>query len=109
MPTGADTAAFETWLDAMSVLAACDNVTVKISGLGMMFHNWTEEMIAPFVRKTITLFGPERCMFASNFPVDGMFSSFDRLWTAYANIVTDMSASDKDRLFRQTAEHIYRI
>ncbi len=75
----------------------------------MMFHNWTEAMIRPYVRETIHLFGTERCMFASNFPVDGMYSSFDFLWSAYRNIVSDMSIGDQERLFRATAERIYRL
>ncbi len=109
MPLGCDERSFEAWKAGMSHLAACPNVSVKISGLGMMFHNWTEAMIRPYVRETISLFGTERCMFASNFPVDSMYSSFDFLWSAYLNIVSDMSIDDQDRLFRGTAETVYRL
>lgn len=109
MPLGNDNPAFEAWRGGMAELARCQNVSVKISGLGMMFHNWTEPIIRPFVEETITLFGPERCMFASNFPVDSMYSTFDVLWFAYSNIVSDMSSADQDLLLAATAERIYRI
>ena len=109
MPLGHDPASFNAWRAAMSELSLCDNVSVKISGLGMMFHDWTTEMIRPFVRETIKLFGADRCMFASNFPVDSMFSTFETLWTAYRDIVSDLSSAEQDKVFHQTAERIYRI
>ncbi|WP_282060398.1 amidohydrolase family protein [Roseobacter litoralis] len=109
MPLGHDPASFNAWRAAMSELSLCDNVSVKISGLGMMFHDWTTEMIRPFVRETMKLFGADRCMFASNFPVDSMFSTFETLWTAYRDIVSDLSSAEQDKVFHQTAERIYRI
>ncbi|MBU2868418.1 amidohydrolase family protein [Pacificibacter marinus] len=109
MPTSFDQCGFNEWQQGMSKLAICENVSVKISGLGMMFHNWTVEAIRPFVLETINLFGVDRCMFASNFPVDGMYSTFEFLWLAYADIVSDQSMSMSDKLFHQTAEKIYRI
>ena len=93
----------------MEMLAACPNVAVKISGLGMMFHDWTVQTIRPFVIDTITIFGVERSMFASNFPVDGMYSSYDVLWNAYLDIVRDLPADDLACLFHDTAERIYRL
>ncbi len=109
MPTGHDRASFDVWRGAMACLERCNNVSVKISGLGMMFHKWTQAMIRPFVLETIALFDPSRCMFASNFPVDGMFSTFDVLWSAYRNIVSDLSTDEQEMLFGRTAERVYRI
>ncbi|WP_018689576.1 amidohydrolase family protein [Ahrensia kielensis] len=109
MPTGHDAESLECWRTGMSELAQYENVSVKISGLGMMFHTWTEKMIRPIVLETINLFGSERCMFASNFPVDRMYSSFDVLWSAYCNITSGLSSTERDNLFGQSAERIYRI
>ena len=67
----------------MRALGAQPNVWVKISGLGMVDWRWTEDSIRPFVLKTIELFGPDRCMFASNFPVDKLYSSFDALYGTF--------------------------
>ena len=109
MPIGLDKDSMQLWRQGMADLSTCTNVSVKISGLGMMFHNWSEQMITPFVRETIELFGCERCMFASNFPVDGMYSSFDFLFSAYRSITSDMSVDEQKQLFVATAEKIYRI
>lgn len=109
MPLGLDDDSIAAWRVGMTHLSACPNVSVKISGLGMMFHDWTEALIRPFVRETIELFGTDRCMFASNFPVDSMYSSFEFLWTAYQNIVSDLTIVDQEKLFGRTAERIYRI
>ena len=63
-------AGWRAWRDGMRGLAQCPNVMVKISGLGMVDHTWSVESIRPYALETIDAFGPQRCMFASNFPVD---------------------------------------
>ena len=67
---------FDEWRLGMNALAACENISVKISGFGMFDPEWTVERIRPFVCETIELFSPSRCMFASNFPVDRAYRSF---------------------------------
>ncbi len=109
MPHDLGSAHFADWRQGMETLAACPNVSVKISGLGMMFHDWTAELIRPFVIDTIAIFGVDRSMFASNFPVDGMYSSYEVLWNAYLDIVRDVSDDDLASLFHDTAERIYRL
>jgi predicted TIM-barrel fold metal-dependent hydrolase len=100
---------YRAWRDGMRTLAACENVAVKISGLAMFDHRWSIESFRPYVLEVIDTFGSERAMFASNFPVDRLFASYADLWNAYAAIVTDASASEKNALFRHNAERIYRI
>ena len=90
-------------------LAEFENVSVKISGLGMFDRNWTVDTIQPFVLQTIEAFGVERCMFGSNFPVDGMMSSYSRLWAAYSQITDSFSENERSALFCTNAERIYRI
>lgn len=102
-------AGYRAWRDGMRRLAGCANVAVKISGLAMFDHHWTVESLRPYVLETIDTFGVERAMFASNFPVDRLFGSYQDLWQAYASIVADASAAEKDALFRRNAERIYRI
>lgn len=109
MPHDLSVDGFAEWRNGMESLADCANVSVKISGLGMMFHDWTQDLIRPFVHQTIEMFGSRRCMFASNFPVDGMYSSYDTLWSAFRDIVADRSSADHMALFQETAERIYRI
>lgn len=97
------------WRDGLRALAAQPNVSAKISGLGMLDHQWTTESIRPYVLETIDAFGTDRAMFASNFPVDRLYSSYEKLWNAYASIVADMTLAEQAALFRHNAERIYRI
>jgi len=93
----------------MRELAACPNVAVKISGLGMLDHHWTVESLRPLVLETIDAFGTERSMFASNFPVDRLYSDYATLWRAFEAIVQGASDAVKAALFRANAERIYRL
>ncbi|HEX2528026.1 MAG TPA: amidohydrolase family protein [Geminicoccus sp.] len=97
------------WRDGMRLLAGQANVSVKLSGLGMLDHHWTVESLRPYVLEAVDAFGTERAMFASNFPVDRLFSSYEQLWQAFATIVADMSEAEKAALFRTNAERVYRI
>jgi predicted TIM-barrel fold metal-dependent hydrolase len=109
MPLDRDEAGLAAWRTGMRALAAVPNVTVKISGLGMVDHNWTEASIRPFVLGAIDYFGPDRAMFGSNFPVDKLYSSFDALYGAFENIVASFSESEKAKLFHDNALRVYRI
>lgn len=99
----------ESWEQNMTKLAKCENVVAKISGLGMFDPNWTIDSTRIFVEKTIQIFGIERCMFASNFPVDKIFNSFDTYWNSFKEITKNYSENDKKLLFSSNAEKYYRI
>jgi predicted TIM-barrel fold metal-dependent hydrolase len=75
----------------------------------MFDHRWTVESLRPYVLETIEAFGVDRCMFASNFPIDGLHSSYGALWQAYAETVADASAAEREALFLRNAERYYRI
>ena len=100
---------WRAWRDGMRALAAHDNVAVKISGLGMFDHTWSVESIRPYVLETIDAFGVGRVMFASNFPVDKLFSTYGALWQAFAAIIADFSDDEKAACLAGNAERIYRI
>ena len=104
MPRDWDDEGVAVWRDGMSAIAGAENVSVKISALGMMKRNWTAEDIRPFVLDTIEIVGIDRCMFASNFPVDSLFSDYATVWRAYDEITSDFSESDRAKLFRENAE-----
>jgi predicted TIM-barrel fold metal-dependent hydrolase len=100
---------FRAWRDGMRALAGCPNIAVKISGLAMFDHEWSIESFRPYVLETIDAFGCDRAMFASNFPVDRLFATYEGLWNAYASIVKDLSDTEKQALLKSNAERIYRI
>jgi predicted TIM-barrel fold metal-dependent hydrolase len=109
MPVDRDAEAIALWRDGMRRLAAAPNVWVKISGLGMVDWHWTEASIRPFVLETIDIFGVDRCMFASNFPVDKLYSSFDALYRAFKSIVADFTGEERRKMFATTAASVYRL
>jgi predicted TIM-barrel fold metal-dependent hydrolase len=98
-----------SWKENMKKLANCENIVAKISGLGMFDPQWTIDSTRIFVEKTIQIFGIERCMFASNFPVDKIFNTFDNYWNSFKEITKDYSENDKKLLFSSNAEKYYRI
>lgn len=100
---------FADWRPGLSLLASCQNVAIKISGFGMFDRNWTLEGIRPYVLEAIELFGPARCMFASNFPVERPWRSFTALWTAYFEIVEAFSDDEKSQMFHDNAVAYYRL
>lgn len=115
-------AIFAEWRRAIRDLAACPNVYVKLGGLGMKicgfeFHKRpqppsSEELAAawrPYVETCIEAFGPERCMFESNFPVDKASCSYALLWNAFKRLAAGASADEKAALFRGTAMRFYRL
>ncbi|SFS91026.1 amidohydrolase family protein [Saccharopolyspora flava] len=90
-------------------LAQAPNVACKISGLGMGDHDWTTESIRPYVEHAIEVFGVERCMFASNFPVDSLFSGYGEIFDAFREITRDYSRDERLALFHDNAEKFYRL
>ncbi|MCY3650530.1 MAG: amidohydrolase family protein [Acidimicrobiaceae bacterium] len=100
---------FDAWRAGMATLAGAPNVACKISGLGMTDHSWTVESIRPWVLECIEVFGVERCMFGSNWPVDSLYSSYRAVVEAYREITADFSADERSALFRRNAEHYYKV
>jgi predicted TIM-barrel fold metal-dependent hydrolase len=95
-------AGIESWREGLSLLASLSNVTCKISGLGMFDHNWTVDSIRPIVESCIEIFGPERAMFGSNFPVDKLHASYSRVWSAYEEISARLGVQEQELLFGDT-------
>lgn len=109
MPRSRDPDDVASWREGMRTLAACPNVACKISGLAMYHHDWTPELIRPLVLDTIAIFGAERCLFASNFPVDRLHSSYDQVWAAFDAITADFSEDERRALFHDNAVRFYRL
>jgi predicted TIM-barrel fold metal-dependent hydrolase len=97
------------WRKAMQTLASQPNVAVKISGLGQPGQPWTVAANGPIVRDTISIFGVDRCMFASNFPVDSLCADFDTIFAGFKTIVGDLTRADQHKLFCANAIGIYRL
>ena len=113
---------FERWKTDVAALAECPNVVAKLGGLvmpinGFGFHKRdkpaTSDELAAATRDyylhMIDRFGPDRCMFESNFPVDKQSCSYPVLWNSFKKIAAGCSASEKAALFHDTAVRVYRV
>lgn len=109
MPDDRTPEGFKRWQDSIQALAACPNVTCKLSGLGLTGPGWTLPAMQQYCRALIAAFGPERCMFASNFPVDRLFSTFDQLYDAFYAVAEAYAPTAQKALFHDTAKRVYRL
>jgi predicted TIM-barrel fold metal-dependent hydrolase len=99
----------QAWRAALEHVAQQSNVAIKISGIGHPNLPWTLEANSPIIRDTISIFGVDRCMFASNFPVDSLTGSFDTIYDGFFASVADRSFADHRKLFCDNAIRIYRL
>lgn len=93
----------------MEAIAACPNVRVKLSELGLKDAPWTVEGNRRPVREAVEVFGVERCMWASNFPVAGLRVGYRAQLEGMLEILSDLSSDETDRVFRRNAAEFYRI
>ena len=113
---------FKHWHAAMTELAACPNVSVKIGGLGMALSGFgfeqleqapSSEFLAsawrPWVQFCIESFGANRCMFESNFPVDKGSYGYVTGWNAMKRLAADLTADERNAVFFGTAANIYKL
>lgn len=108
-----DNKGWALWKDGLTSLAKLPNIHCKISGLSMFDHYWTVDSLRPIIESALDIFGAERCMFGSNFPVDKLHSSYERLWMAYLEIVESyglaLSEGQKRALFKDNCAAFYRL
>ena len=106
----------------LTVLAKLPNVVLKLGGVGMTSYGngWHKQPLPPsseeiaarwseIIRWCIDTFGPQRCMFESNFPPDRRSCSYRTLWNAYKRIAEPYSQAERDWLFHETAVEVYRL
>ncbi|MFC4169810.1 amidohydrolase family protein [Teichococcus aestuarii] len=97
------------WRAAMRRLATAPQVWVKISGLGLPGRPWRLEDNRAIIRETIEIFGAGRCLFASNFPVDGLCGSFETIFDGFRAAVEDLPWAEQCALFHDNAIRLYRL
>jgi L-fuconolactonase len=113
---------FPVWRDCIRTLSRCSNVTIKLGGLGIPFGGFrsyrssqpaTSQHLAeewrPYIHTCIETFGPHRCMFESNFPVDSGVCTYPVLWNAFKRLAHGASRDEKIALFSGTAVRVYRL
>ena len=113
---------YDAWRRGMAEVAECPNVVVKLGGFVMPItgFGWHERVVpagseeladitGDYYRPVIDAFGPDRCMFESNFPMDREAGAYNVLWNSFKRVAADFTPEDKDKLFRATATRVYRL
>ncbi len=120
--------AVAAWKKHIDAIAACPNAVMKVGGAQMRVGAWEPafhmnrrarpigseeltELLYPYYLYAIEAFGPERCMFESNFPVDKECVSYRTLWNTFKRIAAraGLSESEKAAIFSGTATRVYRL
>ena len=98
---------WQAGIDALACLG--DNVVCKLSGLAMPFGSMGVDALAPWLEYAIEAFGVDHCMFASNFPVDSMYGTFDDLYETFSTVTAGLDSESREKLFASNAERVYRF
>jgi predicted TIM-barrel fold metal-dependent hydrolase len=113
---------FAKWKQDVATLSQCPNVNAKLGGIAMPLNGFgwdtadkpatSDDIVEahrPYYMHTIEHFGPNRCMFESNFPVEKVSVSYPVLWNAFKKMAAEFSEDEKEALFRGTATRVYKI
>lgn len=100
---------WDQWGNAQSLLAACDNVHAKLSGLGTFVHRVDVDLMCKIVTQTVSQFGAHRCLFGSNFPIEKIWTSYSSLVNAMIVATAQLDETSQEAIFRKTAERLYRL
>ncbi|MEO0387842.1 MAG: amidohydrolase family protein [Pseudomonadota bacterium] len=97
------------WETGLRRLAACPNVVAKLSGFGTFCHSLDPAFVADMVETTVGLFGAERCLYGSNFPIEKLWTGYADLFAAFQSATTPFTPAERAAIFTGTAARIYRI
>ena len=108
-PIDRDAEGMRIWRDGLTKLGRAPNVCIKISDLVAYDHDWTLESLRPIVLHCFRSFGTARAMFASDFPVAGLYASFNAVFDAFKEITGDFSIDEQTAIFFGNANRTYRL
>ncbi len=97
------------WRAGMERLAAVPSVHVKLSGLGTFIHRLDAAHVERTVRETVVLFGPARCLFGSNFPIEKLWTDYASLAGAYRRALAHLGEAERAAIFSGNARRLYRL
>ncbi|NGN43242.1 amidohydrolase family protein [Mesorhizobium sp. CGMCC 1.15528] len=99
----------KSWREGMKRLADQENVVSKLSGLGTFIHSNDAEHIRDVVTETIARFGPARCLFGSNFPIEKLWTSYADLVAAYRTALSSFPEKVQKAVLHDTAKRVYQL
>jgi predicted TIM-barrel fold metal-dependent hydrolase len=90
-------------------LAECPNVNVKLSGLGTFVHACREDLMKFIITETVAIFGAERCLFGSNFPIEKLWTDYTTLYRNFRKAIAGFTESQQVAILHDTAARLYRM
>lgn len=109
LPADRSSEALTAWRQALQGLARQPNTRLKLSGIGSREQTWGYASNERVVLDAISIFGVHRCLFASNFPVDGICAGFDTIYSGFKRMVRNFTPTEQRALFHDNAVAIYRL
>lgn len=97
------------WRRALAQFAERPNTAVKLSGLGLPGGVWRREQNIAVLREAIAIFGPDRCMFASNYPVDSLVASYAEIVDTFQTAIAELPLNDRKKILQDNAVRFYRL
>lgn len=108
-PHARDEDYFRMWRKAIGTAAEAPSTVIKISGLGQVDHAWTVESLRPWVHTCIEAFGVDRAFFATNWPVDRLYSSYGDVLDAYESLISEFTPDEQAAMFSGNARRIFNV
>ena len=102
-------AGWKAWRAAMADLAKRKNVVTKLSAFGTFIHRNDPDFIADIVKETVSIFGADRCMFGSNFPIEKLWTNYQDLIGAFKKATANLTEKQRAQIFNDTAARVYRV
>jgi predicted TIM-barrel fold metal-dependent hydrolase len=109
LPADRSAAGLAAWRKALAQLADLPNTAIKLSGMGQRGQPWPQQENIVLIREAIAIFGYSRCMFASNFPVDSLVTTYPVLFATFQQAIASYSAKERRALLQDNARRFYRI
>jgi predicted TIM-barrel fold metal-dependent hydrolase len=97
------------WRKGMQLLAAQPNVVSKLSGLGTFIHRNDPAHIAGIAKETVALFGADRCLYGSNFPIEKLWTDYPALIEAHRAAISNLTPAEQRSILHDTAVRVYRL
>lgn len=99
----------ERWRDGLKRLSELENVNTKLSGFGTFVHRVDAQLIADIVGDAVAIFGAERCLWGSNFPIEKIWSDYATLLNAHLAAIDSLTAAEQHAVLYGTAARLYRL
>jgi predicted TIM-barrel fold metal-dependent hydrolase len=99
----------QRWYEGMCALADCSNVNVKLSGLGTFDHAYRLEAVAPIITDTVAMFGADRCLYGSNFPIEKLWTDYVSLYRMFREAIEPFTEIEQQKILHDTAKRLYKL